>query len=382
MRLLFVTPYYYPELKFGGPPQKMHTLARGFSARGHDVRVLTFHSEHPRRNRQDNLDGVCVQYLPWLGRSLRQWPLGVGLIKSSVAAADLVHWYGLYDFLGPKAITQCRRLSRPFVMEPLGMYVPRGRSLWPKRVYHRFFTRRFAKLAAALIAASESERDDLTGLVPPERLIVRRNGIEVATFSRLPEREICRQRLGIKPGEKLILYLGRLSPIKNLPQFISAFARLKEDGVRLLIAGPANEPDYAATLRSQVDKLGLDSKVSFPGSLFGDDKLSALAAADLFVLPSISESFGNAAGEAVAAGVPVLLTNTCGIAPLIHRRAGLAVPLGEEPLAAGLRTMLDQSSCYELTSRRAEVVAALSWDDPIRQTEQLYQQVLSRVSPV
>ena len=67
------------------------------------------------------------------------------------------------------------------------------------------------------------------------------------------------------------------------------------------------------------------------------DQKAALALADLLVLPSLNESFGNSAAEAVAAGVPVLLTDTCGIASMIHRRAGLAVPLGVEALAEGLR---------------------------------------------
>ena len=103
-----------------------------------------------------------------------------------------------------------------------------------------------------------------------------------------------------------------------------------------------------------IESLHLQESVRLIGPIYDQDKLAALAATDLFVLPSLSESFGNAAAEAVAAGVPVLLTDTCGIAPMIHERAGLAVPLGMASLAAGLRTMMNdaehKNSASEATS--------------------------------
>ena len=129
-------------------------------------------------------------------------------------------------------------------------------------------------------------------------------------------------------------------------------------------------------LHSIVSERQLERRVTFAGPLYEEEQRAALGLADLFVLPSLNESFGNAAGEAVAAGVPVLLTNTCGIAPLIDRRAGLAVPLGVESLAEGLKVMLDPAQRDALTAQRERVKWELSWDDPVRQTEQLYQRII------
>src|SRR5205823_8556264 len=89
-----------------------------------------------------------------------------------------------------------------------------------------------------------------------------------------------------------------------------------------------------------------------------------------------NESFGNSAGEAVAADVPVLLTNTCGIAPLIDQRAGLAVSLGVKSLAEGLKVMLDPAQRAVLTARRQYVKRELSWDAPIQQTIELYEGIV------
>src|SRR5437762_3374411 len=100
MRILQVTNLYYPELKLGGPPQKIHALSRGLTQRGHEVRVVTFHSEQPRACRSEAIDGVHVQYLPWVGRGLRQLPLKPGLLGDAVREADIVHCYGLYDLMG------------------------------------------------------------------------------------------------------------------------------------------------------------------------------------------------------------------------------------------------------------------------------------------
>ncbi|MCX6896411.1 MAG: glycosyltransferase [Verrucomicrobia bacterium] len=208
--------------------------------------------------------------------------------------------------------------------------------------------------------------------------MVRRNGIELAAFENLPDGGEFRKRQGIPAGERIVLYLGRISPIKNLEQLVAAFAQADLKNVRLVLAGPMLEADYAARLQAQAAALRPADKIIFTGPLFGADKLAALAAADLFVLPSLSESFGNAAAEAVAARVPVLLTDTCGIAAMIHGRAGLAVPLGVGSLAAGLRTMLDCApEAATLTGRQEEVRRELSWEEPISQTEAMYQEILA-----
>lgn len=379
MCILFVTPYYFPELKFGGPPRKMHALSCGLLQRGHQVQVVTFHSEKPRARHCERMDGVRVQYLPWVGRGLRQWPLSFNPLAAAIREADLVHGYGLYDLIGPAAAFLARRQRRPYVLEPLGMYVPRARNVRVKKIYNAIFTCRMAAAAAGVVAASLAEKSDLLPLVEACRLKVRRNGINLDEFAQLPAGETFRAHWRIGPADKIILYLGRLSPIKNLEQLVGAFHRAQLPATRLVLAGPVEETGYVAQLKGRIAALKLQDQVTLTGSLFGMEKLAALAAADLFVLPSLSESFGNAAAEAVAARVPVLLTDTCGIAGMIHGRAGLAVPLGEESLAQGLRTMMKYpESRAAAMSRLDEVRAELSWEAPILQTEAMYRDIIAQ----
>src|SRR3989442_4893257 len=173
---------------------------------------------------------------------------------------------------------------------------------------------------------------------------------------------------------------------------VQAFTKAELNGCRLVLAGPTPEPDYLARLKrviadgrwkiedgstsprpsqrfsvSEFQHFGSDAPVLLTGPLSGEEKLAAFAAADLFVLPSLSESFGNAAAEAVAAGVPVLLTDTCGIAPMIHRRAGFAVPLGTGSIATGLRIMTSRDRTQHVQEQK-QVMRELSWDEPVSQT--------------
>lgn len=375
LRILFTTPFYLPERKFGGPPQKIHALAKGLVACGHSVVVLTFDSCQRFSPARRLLDGVTVQNLRWLGGGLKQLPIDRSVIRGALEAADLVHAFGIYNFISPITARCARQRGVPFVLEPLGMYPPRARNGFAKSVYNRLLTKPMVADAAAVVAASENEASDLSAIVEQGKVFYRRNGVDLDAFQSLSNGGHLRAKWGIASGEKVVLFVGRLSPIKNLEQLVEAFERANVKGAKLVLVGPG-EPAYEARLRALVFERRLQDRIVFAGALYDDDQKAALGLANLFVLPSLNESFGNAAAEAVAAGVPVLLTETCGIAPLIHERAGYAVPLGVESIADGLRKTLDPEFRDQMTTRCEEVKGELSWDEPIRQTIELYERIV------
>ncbi len=377
MKILQVT--IYGERKFGGPPQKIFALSEGLAARGHEVDIASFHSDAPGGRPSESIGGARLHFLKWVGRELLQLPTDWRRLRRLIQRADVVHLYGLYNLLCPLAALWAWRLGKPFVLEPVGMWVPRARNLRFKAIYNRLLTLPMARGAARVVATSPREREELAGFVPEDKLVLRRNGLDLSAFAHLPPADALRALWGLGDGERVVLFIGRISPIKNLDTLIRAFAAARVPGARLVLVGPELEPDYAATLRALVDELGLLERVLLAGELYGDDKLAALGAAELFVLPSTYESYGNAAAEAVAAGVPVLLSNGCGIAPLLHERAGMAVAPEIGPLAAGLTLLLtDPAARADLMRRRAEVVRDLSWDEPLDQTEALYAALLQK----
>ena len=324
MRVLQVT--IYGERKFGGPPQKIFALSDGLRARGHAVDIAAFHSDFRQGRAPQSQGAATIHFLAWRGRELWQLPRDWRRLRRLIRGADIVHLYGLYNLLCPLAALLSRLENKPFLLEPLGMFVPRARSVRGKAVYNRLVTAPMARAASLLIATSPRELEELDALASPAKLVLRRNGLDLSAFTTLPPAEEFRARFGLAEDEKVVLFVGRISPIKNLEALVRAFALVAaSSGARLVLVGPELEPDYAARLRALIGELQLGARVVWAGELYERDKLSALAAAAVFVLPSTYESYGNAAAEAVAAGTPVLLTHGCGIAPHLDGRAGLAV---------------------------------------------------------
>jgi glycosyltransferase involved in cell wall biosynthesis len=122
--------------------------------------------------------------------------------------------------------------------------------------------------------------------------------------------------------------------------------------------------------------------VLFSGPLYDDDKWAAYRDADLFVLPSWHENFGNTAAEAMACSTPVIVTDRCGIAPFIVDRAGLIIPHGAEPLVSALSALLDHPGALDPFREQCRaVVASLSWQEPLDAMELLYSQILAERAP-
>ncbi len=326
-------------------------------------------------------NGVEAIYLPtWLRyRSLTWNPAIKRFCRERLRAFDVVHVYGLYDLLGPRVAAACRASGLPYVLEPIGMFVPIVRSLWLKRMYHQFPGRRMILGARAVIATAEQEISELISAgIERKRIVLRRNGVEAPP--ELPPRGTFRRRYGIAPEAKVVLFLGRLVSKKNPEVLLRAFASLPplvgNADLQLVFAGP-DEGGMAARLQNLAGQLGVADHVRCVGPLFNEAKWAAYRDADVFVLPSQNENFGNTAAEAVAAGTPVIVTETCGIAPLLAGQAGLVVPCTEASLADALARLLSDAALHQrLAAGCAAVLPRLSWEEPVAEMESLYASLL------
>jgi glycosyltransferase involved in cell wall biosynthesis len=167
-----------------------------------------------------------------------------------------------------------------------------------------------------------------------------------------------------------VLFLGRISFVKGLDLLIEAFAGAHKSA-SLTIVGPDDRDGCLEVIRRRKVE-----RVTLPGPLYGREKLEALVDADLLVLPSRYESFGNAAAEAIACGTPVLVSDQCGIAPLVKGRVGIVVPCTVEANRDGLIRLLNDATLRQaLQGHCAEVTSELSWDEPVAATELLYETV-------
>src|SRR5262249_10544332 len=321
--------------------------------------------------------GVQAIYLPtWLRKRALSWnPAVKRYCRARLQNFDIVHIFGLYDLLGPAVAAECRRRGRPlYVIEPIGMFLPIVRNIWLKRLYHSLLGKRLLRGAAAVIATSDQEVDELrSGGLQQEKIVLRRNGVEAP--KEWPEPGAFRRQHGIQPYAKLLLFLGRLSWKKSPELLLKAVAslpgQLRERDLRIVFAGP-DEGGVGKELRAIATQLGLGQQTDFVGPVYGSAKWAAYRDADLFVLPSQNENFGNSAAEAVVAGTPAIVTQQCGIAPLLTGEAGFVV--GHDALAlsgALARIMSEPGLPGELATGWSQVRARLPCEETGRAVETL-----------
>jgi glycosyltransferase involved in cell wall biosynthesis len=400
MRILKVCQAYYPYLAEGGPPVKIRGIARALALLGHRITVLTAYLgplngdgklpiERAAWGWRAYSGGVETLYLKTrLRYRVHTLNPGVaGFCRERLRQFDIVHVYGLYDLLGPAVAWFCRRWNIPYVVEPLGMTHPIDRSLRLKTVWKKLLGRGYLRNAARLIATSRQERQELVREgFPSEKIVVRYNGIDGAEFCRLPTRGAFRSHAGIARDPPMILFLGRLIPRKGADFLIEALPQISNDQARLVIAGPEGENGYLGFLQQKACALRVEGRVLFAGPLYAEAKKAALVDADVFVLPSRYENFGNAAAEAVACGTPVVVSDRCGIAELVDRRAGLVTSYDARAIAQALNELLGNPSLYDrLKAGCAGVAREILWDGLAEAMQCCYRDAcehLLRPSPV
>lgn len=158
----------------------------------------------------------------------------------------------------------------------------------------------------------------------------------------------------------MILFLGRIHRVKGLDLLFPAMAEVsaKRPSVRLVIAGDG-DPQLIADLHAAARELDIAQQVEWLGTVSMRRKQELFARAGLFVLPSYSEKFGIAAGEAFAAGVPMVLSNRVAIHREVARAGvGLIVPCDIMALAHALERMLDDDTLYRSCEEAGRLLAA------------------------
>jgi glycosyltransferase involved in cell wall biosynthesis len=387
-RVLKVTQSYYPFLMRGGPAVKVRALALGLARRGHRVTVLTSDlgmkdAAKPASTMQEasgwrcDEGGVEALYLSARGgyRSLTWNPSVFAFCAKSLKLVDIVHIYGTYDLLGPIIARACRKKGIPYLVEPMGMFRPMVRNLALKWLYRCLIGESVLRGAARVVATSPQEQKELIEEgIAAQQIVIRRNGVELPT--NLPPPGAFRRQWQIPQEAFLVLFLGRIVSKKSPELLLESFARWQRSPETvqpavLVFAGPAENKDRER-LEAEAMRSHLGKTVLFTGPLYGDGKWSALADADIFVLPSQNENFGNAAVEAMACGTPVIVTDRCGIAPLIEGRAGFVIPHESKALVWALHQLSDMGLRERMKQGCIEVARGLGWEQPLDETEALY----------
>jgi D-inositol-3-phosphate glycosyltransferase len=253
--------------------------------------------------------------------------------------------------------------------------------------------RRAVRESDAIVAASEIEATELEQLygARAEKIAVIPCGVDPDLFR--PQRQAdARSALGRDQCERLVLFVGRIEQIKGINVLLNAlgflFRRRPElrGEVCLVVVGgaldandDAPETDKIVELRRLVHEHRMEDSVDFVGSV--DQQRLALwyAAADLCAVPSLTESFGLVALEAMACGTPVVATRVGGLQTVVEEgRSGLLVPAGDDQVLAEAieKVLLDHRLRMHLAHGARERAEGFTWSRVADGVESLYQRVL------
>ena len=220
--------------------------------------------------------------------------------------------------------------------------------------------------ADAVVSFSRFEKEDVVGLygVPPHKVHVIPAGVDLDMFKPV-DGAAARQRLGLN-GESVILYVGRIEPLKGIGILLSALAQMEDRAdIRLLIVGGNLEKDHeVARLRTMAQALGVHEEVSFIGTVPQNELPIYYSAANVCVLPSYYESFGLAALEAMACGTPVIASRVGGLQTIVKNgETGYLIPWRcPDPFVERLEMLLGNSVLQRVIGGAARVEAEkMSW---------------------
>jgi len=271
---------------------------------------------------------------------------------------DLLHDNGIWLPHNHQLAVLAEKAGIPRVVSIRGMLEPWAfrHKQAKKKIAWWLYQRHDLKQARLHIATGEAEAKNLQrlGLKVPVAIVP--NGIDLP--EERPRSHSPETQRAVRSGSRTALFLGRIYPIKGLPMLVEAWARVRPEGWVLRVAGP-DEAGHQKQLERAVSDIGLGDVVSFVGPVEPQMKSSVFFDADLFVLPSHSESFGMAVVEALAHAVPVLTTTGTPWSMVQEAGCGWWVPPSVDGLADGLRraTSLDREELLTMGEKGRSLVS-------------------------
>jgi glycosyltransferase involved in cell wall biosynthesis len=371
MKLLCVIPSYWPAFQFGGPIFSLHELNKRVAEKGIAVTVYTTNAGQKASlsaDSQVDVDNIRVHYFAYsklfqfLGSTGWHFSLAMArAIRQNLKRFDLLYILGAWNYPVATAAYFCRQARKPYIISPRGQLYPYliKKKFWKKEIYYNFVTKKDLNCASAIHYTTEDERQACHAYLKlRSRSVVIPNGIDLAGFSNFAAKGKLRERFPILKGKKIILFLSRINWKKGLDILVKAYSVLakEKNDLHLLIVGEGDS-GYTRKVKKWIKNCRLQQRVTFTGMLIGEDKLEAYAVSDIFVLPSYSENFGMSVVEAMACGLPVIITNQVGI----HREvssaeAGIVVQPDAAQLAKAMENLLDNTNSARIMGDNARLL--------------------------
>lgn len=331
IKILLITPAYWPAVDYGGPIQSVSLLAKEIKNLGHEVNVFTLaYGLSENKFQQRTVNEVRVSYFKYF--KFWNWFVPrLAFIKELVKCKnnfDIFHINLIWDPISWISGFILSFLGKKIIISPRGTIeeglIQKRRKLLKKIVYFLIIRFIFNK-ASGFHFTSQKEKDEFFKFTKINKpYIILPNLFEYQEFQKSANSGLL-GKFNLK-NKKYILYFGRINWKKRLELLIDAFSEINKNfkDIYLALIGAADE-DYFEKLKQKIKDLGLENKVILVGeTISGDLKIALYQNSYCFVLPSISENFGYVVLEALASKVPVIISEGVGLKELIEEyNAGL-----------------------------------------------------------
>lgn len=371
MKVLHVIPSLSPAL--GGPTQVALKIVRAIRHQGIDAEIVTTNHDHESNldlplNQLIEYEGVPVWFLP-VDYALKEYLFSAPLTKwlwQHISNYDLLDNHYLFSYVPTCAAAIARHRKIPYTVRTQGQLTPWALKQSPvkKQLYTSLIERRNLSRAAAIHCTTPQEEQDLRNFGIKTPAITLPLGVQAATKIANAKSDL-RQLYQIPRDRLIVLFLSRLHPKKRPDLLIDAFQQVasQHSDSHLLMAG-SGEADYVAYLQQLAAQKHLGNRITFTGLITGRKKNILLQGADIFALASYSENFGIAVAEAMAAGLPVIVTPGVQIAPEISTAQGGIIVNNRAELIVALTQLLESSKMRSHLSQNAMKLAKdkYNWD--------------------
>lgn len=375
----------------GGPSQAVIETVKALQNFGVEAEIVTTND-----NGNDLLDvplRQCIEYKQVPVRFFPRFSPGLHSIREfafsgqltawlwqNASNYDLLHVHAIFSYASTAAMAIARLKGVPYIVRPLGQLCEWSlqQSARKKKIYLDLIERSNLNHSQALHLTSEQEQQEVSRLGLGLHSFVLPHGLSVPlaisnAHSRL------REHLKVPADEPVILFMSRLHPKKGLDYLIPALAKLTHHRFTFVIAGSGSK-EYEAEIKSLVTSSGIGDRVYFAGFLEGESKNLFIQGSDLFALTSHSENFAVVVLEALAAGVPVVVTPGVALASVVQQhQLGYVTQLDVSAIASTVEQYLNNPQQGKNMGKSAQklIYDHYTWDQIAARMIHIYQAILS-----
>lgn len=349
-KLLYITSYYKPAFVYGGPSQSTSIACEKLVELGVDVTVFTTNANgkqslNVETNQEVIVNGVQVWYFPLRLNGLGCFyaPDLLLKLKGEIKNFDLVVADVLYGYPSFFLSHICKENNKKYVIHTLGQLMPWALNFHrlKKSVYFNLVGNSFIRNATTIRCTDLSEQTAIKELGFTVPTFVIPHGLDLTRFSKVSTKGVFRNKLGITKNQTIIIFLGRLHKVKNPDIALKAFLKLDNKNTHIVFVGP-DEQNYQPSLEKLAHSAGMDKQIHFTGLVDKQFLGEVLADTDLLIAPSSQESFGMAIIEALASGVPVIVSKNIPIGQIIEKeKAGKWVNGDVDSFYAAMKLFLE-----------------------------------------